>query len=261
MKKQTKLEHLINLLASKSINYHDFIAIASQIDEISSLIEIKNFSMWEALGLSVTKLDNGKVTLKTREINIDEAIFCVVDIETSGGIKDGQIIEIGAVKFQNGKILDKFESFVKAKFIPENISELTGITLDDLKDAPSLASVMEKFKIFLSDSVFVAHNAKFDYNFISITCANLGLGPLLNRPICTINLARRTIPAEKYGLSSLKELLSINNAHHRALNDAISACEILKVCLQRVPWNVQSIEDLIEFSKNAKTVKIIKEIV
>lgn len=253
------LENLINLLASKSINYHDFITKANRIKEINSLIEVKSFTMWQTLGLPVVKLDNGKVTLKTREIGIDEAIFCVVDIETSGGIKDGQIIEIGALKFQNGKILDKFESFVKANFIPENISEITGITLNDLKDAPSLASVMEKFKIFLSDSVFVAHNAKFDYNFISITCKNLGLGPLLNRPLCTINLSRRTIPAVKYGLSSLKELLGINNTHHRALNDAISACEILKVCLERVPWNVQSVEDLIEFSKNAKTLKIITQ--
>ncbi|QKF64980.1 3'-5' exonuclease [Campylobacter corcagiensis] len=254
---QKDLENLINLLASKSINYYDFITKAKHINEINSLIEVKSFTMWQTLGLPIIKLDNGKVTLKTRETSIDEAIFCVVDIETSGGIKDGQIIEIGAVKFQNGKILDKFQSFAKAKSIPENIVELTGITLDDLKDAPALSSVIEKFKIFLSDSVFVAHNAKFDYNFISITSKNLGLGPLLNRAICTINLARRTISAEKYGLSSLKELLGINNAHHRALNDAISACEILKVCLKNLPWNVQSVEDLIEFSKNAKTVKII----
>ncbi|NLY03932.1 MAG: 3'-5' exonuclease [Campylobacter sp.] len=259
MKKASKIEHLINLLATKSINYHDFIAQADYIEEITSLIDVKNFTMWNTLGLPIIKLDNGKITLKSRETNIDEAIFCVVDIETSGGIKSGQVIEIGALKMQNGKILDKFESFIKAPFIPENIIELTGITLKDLDNAPHLNDVLAKFRLFLGDSIFVAHNVKFDYNFLSISMQQAGFGILLNRPLCTINLARRTIPAQKYGLSSLKELLGIENAHHRAFNDALSACEILKICLQRVPWNVQSVEDLIEFSKSAKTVKIIKE--
>lgn len=79
---------------------------------------------------------------------------------------------------------------------------------------------------------------------------------LLNRRICTIDLARRTIPSQKYGLGTLKELLGINNAHHRALNDAIAASEIFKECIKRVPWSVQSVEDLIVFSKTAKSLKL-----
>jgi len=254
-----RLDHLINLLAQKSINYHDFITHANSIPEINELFDPKDFSMWQTLGLDIIKLKSGKVTLKTRDTNIEDEIFCVVDIETNGGIKTGQIIEIGAVKCRNGEILDKFETFVKANEIPENISQLTGITLDDLKDAPPLDFVLEKFRLFLGSSTFVAHNVKFDYNFISKSLENLGYGMLLNRRICTIELARRTIPSYKYGLMTLKELLGINNAHHRALNDALSAYEIFKTSLELIPWSVQTVEDLIEFSKTAKSVRLIEK--
>ena len=191
--------------------------------------------------------------------DIKDEIFCITDIETNGGIKEGQIIEIGAVKLKNGLIIDKFKSFIKADFIPEEISDLTGIVVSDLDNAPNLATVLEKFKLFLGTSVFVAHNVKFDYDFISKSLEKLDYGVLLNRRICTIELARRTIPSAKYGLGSLKELLGIHNAHHRALNDAISAAIIFKVSLERLPWTVQTVEDLIHFSKTAKSVKIVEK--
>ncbi|CZE47117.1 DNA polymerase III subunit epsilon [Campylobacter geochelonis] len=244
------------MLAKKSINYHDFISKANEIDEICELFDPKDFSMWRALGLNVVKLDNGKITLKTRETNIEDEVFCIVDIETNGGIKNGQIIEIGAIKCQNGQIIDEFKTFVYADSIPENISVLTGIYPTDLKDAPALGSVLEKFRLFLSDSVFIAHNVKFDYDFISSSMEKFGFGMLLNRRICTIELARRTIASQKYGLGSLKEILGIENTHHRALSDAISAYEIFKTSLKAIPWTVQSTEDLIEFSKTAPSLKL-----
>lgn len=145
-----------------------------------------------------------------------------------------------------------------APYVPENISELTGITAEHLKNAPSLAFVMEQFKVFLGQSVFVAHNVRFDYGFISATLEALGYGELLNRKLCTIDLARRTIVSPKYGLGALKEVLNINNAHHRALNDAIAAAEIFKYSLQKLPAEVKTTEDLIEFSKSAKTIKRLK---
>ena len=256
MTKQT--ENLINLIATKSINYHDFIAKASDIEEITALFDPKDFSMWRTLGLPITKLDNGKITLKSRETDIEYEIFCFVDIETNGGIKEGQIIEIGAIKAQGGKILDKFESLVQADFVPETITELTGISASDLVGAPNLASVMESFRLFLGGSVFVAHNVKFDYGFISKSLENLGFGMLLNLQICTIDLARRTIPSQKYGLSALKELLGVENTHHRAYSDALSCYEIFKYALTKIPWSVQSTQDLITFSKTAKSVSLPK---
>ncbi|MSN96066.1 3'-5' exonuclease [Campylobacter sp. FMV-PI01] len=254
--KDKNLDYLINLLANKSINYYDFIKISNQILQITELFEPKNLDMWKTLGLEILKLKNGKVTLKTANTKIQNEIFCVVDIETNGGINSGQIIEIGAIKCQNGVILDRFESFIKANEIPQSIQELTGITIENLEKAPTLKNVLEKFKIFLGSSVFVAHNVKFDYNFISKSLENLGYGMLLNRHICTIDLARKTIPSQKYGLEFLKELLYIQNTHHRALSDAISAFEIFKYCLNKIPPNIKTTENLIKFSKTAKNLKI-----
>lgn len=233
--------------------------LASNIKEITELFNPKDFSMWRALGINIIKLDNGKVTLKSRETNIEDETFCIVDIETSGSIKSGQIIEIGALKVKNEEIINKFETFVKAEFIPENITELTGISLKDVENAPNLKSALEQFRTFLADSIFIAHNVEFDYGFISKSMQNLGYGELLNRKLCTINLAKRTIPSQKYGLGHLKELLNINNTHHRALNDAYSAFEIFKVSLKAIPWTVQTTEDLIEYSKKAPVVKILTQ--
>ncbi|MDA3049524.1 3'-5' exonuclease [Campylobacter sp. JMF_02 ED1] len=245
------LDNLIELLAQKSINYHDFIAKAQKIELIAELFEPKDFSMWRAMGLNVIKLDNGKITLKTRETDIEDEIFCFVDIETSGGLSSGQIIEIGAIKVQGGRVLDRFESFVYANFVPEGITELTGISASDLVGAPSLASVLERFRLFLGDAIFVAHNVKFDYGFIDASMQKCGFGMLLNRKICTVELARRTIESPKYNLGALKELLGIENTHHRAYSDAISCKEIFAHAISALPWSVQSTEDLILFSRTA----------
>ena len=76
-----------------------------------------------------------------------------------------------------------------------------------LINAPSLKNIIEEFKIFLEDHIFVAHNVNFDYKFISDTCEYFHLGKLANRKLCTIELAKRVICSEKYGLQFLKELL------------------------------------------------------
>ena len=253
-----KLENLIALLAKTSLNHHDFLQLAGDISEITSLFNPRDFDMWRFLGLNLMKLDNGKITLKTRETDICDEIFCIVDIETSGGIHGGQIIEIGAVKVQNFKEIGRFCSFAKANEIPAEITELTGISVADVASAPSLANVREKFRLFLGNAVFVAHNVRFDYDFISATLEKFGFGMLLNRRICTIELARRTIAAQKYGLQSLKDQLGIKNKHHRALSDALACRAIFETSIKRLPWHVQTSEDLITFSKIAPCMKIIE---
>lgn len=247
-----KIDDFVNLLAKSSLNYYDFLKLANEVDEISQLIDIKNMQDWQILGLNLQKSKSGKISLATTKAKISDYSFCVVDIETNGGMTSGQIIEIGAVKVINGEIVDKFESFVYSDFVPENISQITGITAKDLEFAPSLGSVLEKFRLFLLDSVFVAHNVKFDYGFIDKSMQEAGFGAVLNRKICTIDLARILIQSPKYGLGYLKELLDIKGVHHRALSDALAAYEIFKICLDRLPSEVVSVEDLIFFSKNAK---------
>ncbi len=198
------------------------------------------------------KFKDNKVYLKTATTPIAEQTFCIVDIETTAGKASlGQIIEIGAVKYKNGQIIDKYESLVNANKISQHVQELTGITLDMIKDAPSLQSVMEEFKIFLEDDVFVAHAISFDYKFISQTLEQFDLGKLCNRKLCTIDLAKRVIANEKYGLQCLRELLQINvGSHHRAYDDALSTCIVLQKCFDDMPKDIKTAEDLIKYSKS-----------
>lgn len=235
--------------------------MAQSVSEISELINVKDFHQWQTLGLNLVRDELGRIVPKCKFNALLDEIFCIVDIETSGGLKNGgQIIEIGAVKMQNFSIIDRFETLVYCDFVPENISALTKIYQSDLLKAPNLKTALEMFKIFLKDHIFVAHNVRFDYNFISFSLNSIGLGILLNPKLCTIDLARRTIPSQKYGLESLKELLNIKNEHHRAMNDAIAATQILKHALLVLPNSVKSTYDLINFSKTAKSVALARNV-
>jgi DNA polymerase-3 subunit epsilon len=198
-------------------------------------------------------IQDDQVSLKTNSTNIKDQVFCIVDIETNGGKPtNSQIIELGAVKYKNGEIIDQYESLVYASDIPQYIQEVTNITPSMLQDAPPLHTVLEEFKIFLEDDVFVAHDVKFDYKYISHSLQMNNLGVLNNRSICTIDLAKKVFESEKYGLSALKELLQIDvQNHHRALSDAISSMYILDKSLKKIDTNkVQNTEDLIYFSKH-----------
>jgi DNA polymerase-3 subunit epsilon len=203
------------------------------------------------------RFEDDKIYLQTATTKIKNQIFCIVDIEiNSSKTNIGQIIEIGAVKYQDGNIIDSYKSLVNANEISSYISDLTNITQDMLRDAPSLKSVMQEFKIFLDDDVFVAHDVKFDYKFISKTMEKLNLGKLFNRKLCTIDLAKRCFFSEKYGLQSLKNHLNIDiKNHHRAYDDALSTTIILEKCLQYLPKDIKTTEDLIKFSKSDSIVK------
>lgn len=192
------------------------------------------------------------VMLKTATNLIKDQTFCIVDIETTAGnAKDGQIIEIGAVKYKNGQVIEKYDSLVNTRTIPEKIQELTGITPQMTHNAPSLRTVLEEFKIFLEDDVFVAHAITFDYKFISDSFKKYDLGELCNRRLCTIDLSKKLIECERYGLKYLKEHLNIDiDNHHRAFSDALSTQKILEVCLNRLPKRVITTEDLIKFTKH-----------
>ena len=199
----------------------------------------------------------------TSLLPIKETTFCIVDVETNGSkIDHHQIIEIGAVKFQNGKIIDTFESLVNCESISEQISEITGISVEQTLSAPPLSSVMADFRLFLGDAVFVGHDAKFDFKFTSAMMNRVGLGVLYNRQLCTIDLAERTFESEKYGLRYLNEMydLNIDAKHHRALSDAITTTKLLEQVLPLVPDTIHTTEELISFSKEATRVKKITKV-
>jgi len=239
---------LVEKLKQNKITKDDFL---KEIKEIKSLedVDTDDLENLRLLGLPVCDNDE-EFYIKTSKTDIKDQKFCIVDIEASGSKpSEYQIIEIGAVMIQNGVEIDRFETFVYTDLLPESITILTGITLEDLKDAPSLAFVLEKFRLFLSDAVFIAHNVKFDYNFISASMQQVGFGPLLNRKLCTIELSRKCFVAQKYGLGFLMEFFDISfGSQHRALVDARMADYVFKQCLSTLPEGINTTEELIDFS-------------
>ena len=194
------------------------------------------------------------VYLKTTLNNITDQVFCIVDIETtSSDTKTGQILEIGAIKYKNGKILETYHSLVNAQYIPQKIEELTGINLKMIENAPNLRDVLEEFKLFLEDDIFIAHNVDFDYKYISNSFKKYNLGKLLNRKLCTIELSKRTISAHRYGLQYLKEKFNINtHNHHRAFDDAKSTVKIFEIALKNIDIKLNNAEELIMYSHKAQ---------
>ncbi len=211
-----------------------------------------------ANGLRIELCDDGAYRFHTATLGLHDATFCIVDIETNGSHADRhQIIEIGAIKVRNATIVDEFESLVFCDDISEHISEITGITNEMTHNAPKLCEVMEAFKLFLGTDIFVAHAVKFDYTFISAMLKRCGFDALMNRKLCTIDLAERTISSYRYGLSYLNEQLSLyqNATHHRALSDAITAAKLFKHTMNYVPKEIATAEELIAFSTEAKRLK------
>ncbi|MBU1667448.1 3'-5' exonuclease [bacterium] len=180
--------------------------------------------------------------------------YCVIDIETNGSKPEtAQVIEVGAVMVQNGEIIDRFESFVECAFLPEYITKITGIVPEDLVDAPSRLEVLSNLRIFMDNAVFVAHNANFDYGFLNHSFDRFGLGSIGNQKLCSIDLARRTIESERYGLAYLSESLELgDHMHHRAFSDALATAKLLALTFENLPAYVQTTDDLLRFSTSSR---------
>jgi len=221
-------------------------------EEIDFIIELLH-----AQGLEF-KTKEHRYCYATALTPLKDITFCVVDVETNGSKPERhQIIEIGAVKIKNGVIIEEFDSLVKCNSISKHISEITGITVEDTIDAPPLKEVMTAFKSFIGTDVFIGHAVKFDYSFVSAMLEKVGLEPLMNRRFCTIQLAERTITSFRYGLSFLNEQLHLHTdaTHHRALSDAITTANLFLLCLKEMPIEVNTAEDIIQFSTKAKRLK------
>jgi len=137
--------------------------------------------------------------------------------------------EIGAVKVQNGQVIDEFQTLLnRERSIPAMITRLTGITNDMVKDAPLFSDIADSFADFLGDAIFAAHNINFDYGFVSAEYARLGR-KFRHSKICTCASMRKYYPGYRsYSLKNLCEEFHINlDSHHRALCDAKAAAELL----------------------------------
>ncbi len=155
--------------------------------------------------------------------------YVVFDIETTGfSAEYNKIIEIGAVKVEQGVIRDTYSTFVNPEEpIPYRITELTGISDAMVADARPIGQVLPEFLAFCDGCALVAHNAKFDIGFIAHNAAALGLG-FQPTYLDTVALARMLLPnLSRYRLNNVaKELGVLLENHHRAVDDAGATAEI-----------------------------------
>jgi DNA polymerase-3 subunit epsilon len=186
--------------------------------------------------------------------------FVAVDLETTGSTPPAdRIIEIGAAKIENFKLVGSYRSFVNpCRSLPPFITRLTGIAEEDLIPESPSKDVLPSFLNFLGDAVIVAHHAPFDHKFLSCEVREM-LGVQLSNPvICTCKLARRILhflPSK--GLDAVTQFLGIHvNGRHRALGDAEATAKIFVVFLKYLEEKgITTFAELLAFQEKGKSAR------
>lgn len=192
-----------------------------------------------------------------RQIKLSEAIFTVVDLETTGGVQpENGIIEICAIKVQNGQVLDVCDTLINPQIpIPYFISQYTGITNEMVSAAPVIKDVLPGFLNLVENTVFVAHNVPFDYGFVNMELTKNGYEKIENRWLCTLRLARRLLPKQqRANLGELSAYFGIQiQNRHRARGDSEATVKVLYelIKLAREQHGVEDIEDLLSLQFRA----------
>jgi DNA polymerase III subunit epsilon len=163
---------------------------------------------------------------------LDALSYVVVDVETTGGrpLYGDRITEIAAVVVRRGEIVDVFETLVNPRrSIPPWITRLTNISWSMVKDAPPFEALCDKLLDVLGGHVFVAHNARFDWAFITAEI-DRATGRVLDGPrLCTVKLARKLVPQlrrRSLDYVAMHYGVEIQN-RHRAAGDAIATARVL----------------------------------
>lgn len=203
---------------------------------------------------------------KLYDILLEDLIFSVFDVETTGlNASYNNIIEIGIVKVSGLQIIDKYSTLINPmRNIPQFITSFTGISNEDVEDAPFFEDIVDKINNFLNDTVLVAHNLSFDYSFLKKEFAVCGIEKISNQRLCTLRLARRMYPMLKSkSLASITRHLNLKNADaHRALSDAEVTARVLIRMLKELKntHNIQTAAELLNFqyspSSSVKSLKI-----
>ncbi|MBP5256707.1 MAG: PHP domain-containing protein [Clostridia bacterium] len=167
--------------------------------------------------------DSARAVYGENDTKFGEDTICVFDIETTGlSCYDCKITEIGAVLIRRGEVIDTFNTFADPECpIPENITELTGITDEMVKGAPSQLDAVKSFLDFAGKSMLVAHNANFDISFIRKVCEDNHI-PFRRQYLDTVALSRYLNPElKRHRLDTLAEYFKLGSFnHHRACDDA-----------------------------------------
>lgn len=186
---------------------------------------------------------------------LSEETYVVFDLETTGlkANEGDTIIEIGAVKISNGKIIDRFDELINpGKLLDPKITEITCITDEMLKDKPTEKDMVIKFMDWCNNLPLVAHNARFDLSFLEMAFLKYNLGKIKNTVIDTLGLSRYLESHEKYhNLATLVQRYNIDwdeNKHHRADYDSEGTALIFYQMLKKLELNdINNLEKLTRY--------------
>jgi DNA polymerase-3 subunit epsilon len=164
--------------------------------------------------------------------SLDSLSYVVVDVETTGGSPWGgdRITEFCAVTVANGRIASVFETLINPQRpIPPAVTRLTRITWDMVRSAPTIRDVAPRIADVLRGHVFVAHNAAFDWRFVTSELERYAGQQVAGEKLCTVKLARAVVPAiRRRSLGALSYYYGIeNHARHRAGGDALATAKVL----------------------------------
>ena len=190
-------------------------------------------------GISITGTEK-KIREKGKNIFSIPTNYCIIDIETTGLSPDyDSIIEVSAVKYEDGKEIDKFTSLIKPEetyddgtYIDSFVEKLTRITNEMLSSAPAPLPVFKSFKEFIGKNVLIGHNVNFDVNFLYDNFSHYLSEKLDNDFVDTMRFSRFLHPEESHHrLVDLSERYSIDySGAHRSLND----CYITQNCYEHL---------------------------
>lgn len=196
--------------------------------------------------------DDVDIIFNNRTYNLLEDLYVVFDTETTGFYAGSdQMIEIGAVKIQNGKIIDRFDELIDPhRPIPKKITELTFITDEMVSGCDTEENVTKRFLLWAGDSPMVAHNAKFDISFMRAACNKYGFPEFNKTVLDTMSIARMLHPEwPNHKLQTLTKRLDIpwdEEKHHRADYDAEgTALAFHKMAKDMYDQNISTTDDIL----------------
>ncbi|MGV3078968.1 bifunctional DnaQ family exonuclease/ATP-dependent helicase [Streptococcus sp. 32226D021BW] len=173
--------------------------------------------------------------------------YAVVDLEATGTGADAKIIQIGIVLVENGEIIDSYATDINPyELLDDHIKNLTGITDQQLEQAPDFGQVAGTIYDMIGDAIFVAHNVKFDANLLAEALFFEGY-ELLTPRVDTVELAQLFFPTfDKYSLGNLAEHLDLGlDQAHTAISDALATARLLIKIQEKVKSLPRTVVDKI----------------
>ena len=230
----------------KAIAITDHGAVQAFTDAYHSVSPEDDFKV--IYGVEAYLVDDLKeIITNSKNQSLDDS-YVVFDLETTGFSPNTcKIIEIGAVKVENGTITERFSEFVNPQVpIPFKIEELTGIRDDMVMGAETIEEILPRFMEFCEGCVMIAHNAEFDMSFIRKNCMDLDI-PCDYTVGDTVAMARILLPAlHRFKLDTVAKALKISlENHHRAVDDAECTAHIFVKFIEMLKErHIETLNDL-----------------